>query len=58
MFNFSHLSNVLNEFDKVHPFVRKSIISRLAPVVTRRVKESFKNGIEYGLKKAKRENKV
>ena len=55
--NFIHadLDNVLNQFDKVHPFQRKMMLSAIASVVAKRCKQSFKNGIEIGMKRAGRQ---
>jgi hypothetical protein len=51
-FIYADLDNVLNRFDKVHPFVRKTLRRDLGAVIVKRVKESFKNGIDYGYRKA------
>ncbi len=52
---YSDLDNVLNRFDKVHPFQRKVMLRDLAGVVVKRMKQSFKNGIEIGMKRGKRQ---
>ena len=53
---YSDLSAVINRFDKVHPFQRKVMLRDIASVVAKRCKQSFKNGIEIGQKRAKRES--
>ncbi len=53
---YSDIDDVLNRFDKVQPFVRKAMLRELASVVAKRCKQSFKNGIEIGMKRGQRQS--
>jgi hypothetical protein len=51
------ISLVLDRFNKVHPFTRAIMKRDLATVVSKRVKQSFKNGIAVGMSRnGKRSN--
>lgn len=50
---YQDLRHVLDRFDKVHPFIRKTMLRDLAGVVNKRMKHSFKNGIEVGIRRGK-----
>ena len=51
---YQDLAQVLNRFDKVHPFVRKIMLRDLTGVVSKRMKHSFKKGIEIGIRRGKK----
>jgi hypothetical protein len=48
---YSDLEAVISRFDKVHPFVRQILLRDIASVVVKRCRQSFKNGIEIGMKR-------
>jgi hypothetical protein len=53
---YGDLAGVLDKFDTVHVFTRKTMLRDLAGVVAKRMKQSFKNGIEIGMKRGKGQN--
>ena len=50
---YADIGEKLNRYDTVHPFTRKQMQTELFNLVTRAMKQSFKNAIQVGMKRAR-----
>ena len=56
-FVYADIHKALDRFQDVEPQVREELFRDLVDVVAERVKQSFKNGIEVGMKRGKKKDR-